>query len=163
MMPVVELVSGMPRVIFVRVGGTDDDPRFGLLDADDVKAVNGQNTIVADVKGERAKRTALQNKAIHKYWSIICDKLNSSGWTKKKYYEAKEVDIEWTPESVGEDIWRGIQEAMYQHRRTSKLEPGHVTKVFEVMDRHLSNTCGSEISAPFPSKDSLFDKQMGRK
>ena len=152
----------MPRIALQYIRTENGLRLYAPLDADDAK-ICVHNILVCDVKGERAKRTLLQNKSIHKYWSIICDKLNSSGWTKKKYYEVKEVDIEWTPESVGEDIWRGIQDAMYQHRRTSKLEPGHVTKVFEVMDRHLSSTCGSDISAPFPSKDSLFDKQMGRK
>ena len=148
------------RVIFIRVGGTDELPHYAPLDADDVKACNGQNTIVADVKGERAKRTTLQNRAMQKYWRIICKLLNDSGWTKKKYYEVKEVDIDWTPDSVGDDIWRGIQEAMYGHRSTSKLEPYQVTEVHKTMDRHLSNTCGGEVSAEFPNERDYIEQQL---
>jgi len=128
----------MTRVIFIRVGGTDECPHYAPEDASDVKACNGQNVIVADVLGERAKRTKLQNRSIHKYWSLICDALNDAGWTKKKYFEVKEVDIDWTPESIGDDIWRGIQEAMYGHRNTSKLETHQVSKVYDNVSRHLS-------------------------
>jgi hypothetical protein len=111
----------MPRVILTYVGEVKGVKAYAPLDAEDEKAINGMNTIVCDVKGERSKRTTLQNRAMQKYWRIICKLLNDSGWTKKKYYEVKEVDIEWTPDSVGDDIWRGIQEAMYGHRSTSKL------------------------------------------
>lgn len=151
----------MPRLILIRVGGTDSCPHYAPLDNDDLKAINGQNTIVADIPGERAKRTYLQNRSIHKWWSIMTEKLNNAGWTKKKYYEVKEVDIEWTPESFGEDVWRGIQEAMYQHRKTSKLEPAQVSKVYEVVNRHIGNTCG--VSEDFPSVDSLINMSLNRK
>lgn len=151
----------MTRLIFVRVGGPDNNPTFNLRDAEDIKAWGGQDVVVADTKGERSKRTYLQNRSIHKYWQIMCDALNAAGWTKKKYYEVKEVDIEWTPESFGEDVWRGIQEAMYQHRKTSKLETEQVSKVYEVVNRHLANTCG--VSEDFPSKDSLINMALNRK
>jgi len=151
----------MPRLILVRVGGTDELPHYAPLDAEDVKAINGQSTIVCDVKGERSKRTTLQNRAMHKWWSIISKKLNDAGWTKKKYYEVKEVDIDWTPESFGEDVWRGIQEAMYQHRSTSKLETDQVSKVYEVVNKHIGNTCG--VSEPFPSVEDLINMARNRK
>lgn len=110
---------------------------------------------------DKVIRTVKQNSAMQKYWRIMTQKLNDGGWTKKKYYEVKEVDIDWTPESFGEDIWRGIQEAMYQHRKTSKLTTEQVTKVYEVVNNHLGTTCG--VSDVFPSMDSLMDLSLGRK
>jgi hypothetical protein len=148
-------------MIFVHTGGPDNDPTFKLMDAEDVKAWGGQRVVVTDAKGERSKRTALQNRSIHKYWAIIVEKLNAAGWTKKKYYEVKEVDIEWTPESFGEDVWRGIQDAMYQHRKTSKLETEQVSRVYEVVNKHMANTCG--VSEDFPSKESLISMAFGNK
>jgi hypothetical protein len=141
----------MARVIFVRAGGTDDCPLYAPEDACDLKACNGQRVIVADVKGERSKRTALQNRSIHKYWSLICEALNDAGWTKKKYFQDKEVDIGWTAESIGDDIWRGIQDAMYGHRNTSKLETHQVSKVYEIMSKHLATTCPG-IDQSFPNR-----------
>ena len=140
----------MGRLVLVKVGERDGLPLYSPMDAEDEKLCTS-NTLVVDTKGERAKRTTLQNRSIHKYWSLICDALNNSGWTKKKYYEVKEVDIGWTPESVGDDIWRGIQEAMYQHRQTSKLETYQVSKVYEIMAKHLATTCPG-IDQSFPSR-----------
>jgi hypothetical protein len=97
----------------------------------------------------KGTRTTKQNSAIQQYWRLVSKALNDSGWTKKKYYDVKEVDIGWTPESVGDDIWRGIQEAMFQHRNTSKLEPKQVNAVYEVMAKHLSLTC--RVTTPFPT------------
>jgi hypothetical protein len=132
------------------IGEKDGMACYSPVDAEDVKAIDGRKMIVCEVKGERSKRTLLQNRAIHKYAAMVCEALNAAGWTKKKYYEVKEVDIEWTPDSVLEDIWRGIQEAMFNHRSTSKLETDQVSKVYEVMARHLANTC--TINQSFPSR-----------
>ena len=134
----------------VYVGEVNGVAAYSPMDAEDEKAINGNNIIVCETKGERAKRTLLQNRSIHKYAAMVCEALNASGWTKKKYYEVKEVDIEWTPESVLEDIWRGIQEAMFNHRSTSKLETDQVSKVYDVMARHLANTCS--INQSFPNR-----------
>ncbi len=101
----------MARIIFVRTGGTDENPTFSLMDAEDVKAVNGQNTIVADVKGERAKRTTLQNKAIHKYCSMLADDFNDAGLDMLTVLKVKS-STSWTMLSVKDVIWRSIQEAM---------------------------------------------------
>ncbi len=150
----------MPRIALQYIRTENGMRLYSPLDAVDAKLCT-ENIIVCDKKGERAKRSFLQNKSLQLYWRIICELLNSAGWTKKKYYEVKEVDVEWTPDSVGEDIWRGIQEAMYGHRRTSKLETDQVSKVCDVMNRHLANTCG--VSAEFPSKESLMNRSLGRK
>ena len=147
--------------MMVKVGERDGMPLYSPMDKEDVIACNDQNVIVCDAKGERAKRTHLQNRAMQKWWAIISEKLNDAGWTKKKYYEVKVVDVDWTPESFGEDVWRGIQEAMYQHRRTSKLEPAQVSKVYEVVNKHIANTCG--VSEDFPSVDSLINMALNRK
>ena len=105
--------------------------------------------LVADLSWtDKVIRTFKQNSSIHLYWKLVCDKLNAGGWTKKKYYEVKEVDIEWTPESVGENIWRDIQDAMYQHRKTSNLETKQVDRVYANMSKHLAATLGIDQSFP---------------
>ena len=143
----------MARVIFVRVGGTDDDPRFGLMDADDVKAVSGQNTIVADVKGERAKRTSLQNKAIHKYCSLLADDFNEGGFDMLSVLKVK-TSTSWTMLSVKDVIWRSIQEAMFPDKKsTTQLETNEVSQVYEQIAHHLSENFN--ITRSFPNR--FFD------
>jgi len=150
----------MSRILLTYVGVVNGVKAYAPMDAEDEAAIGDSNTLVLDMKGERSKRTALQNRSMQKYWRMICERLNDSGWTKKKYYEVKEVDIGWTPESVGDDIWRGIQEAMYGHRSTSKLETHQVSKVYEIMDKHLSTTCGSDVSVPFPNIQDYIEQQL---
>ena len=140
----------MSRVIFVRVGGTDSDPRFGLMDAEDVKAVNGQNTIVADVKGERAKRTTLQNKAIHLYCSLLSDAFNDAGLDMLTVLKVKS-STSWTMLSVKDVIWRSIQEAMFPDKTsTTQLETGEVSQVYNQIARHLSENFN--ITQSFPNR-----------
>ena len=135
--------------------------KYILLDKDGDKAFDDREMIGVDIKGEKATRTILQNKAMRKYWDIMINLLNDAGWSKKKYYAVKEVDVDWTPDSFGEDVWRGIQEAMYQHRKTSKLETDQVSKVYDVVNAHIAKTCG--VSADFPSRDTLINMALGRK
>lgn len=140
----------MARVIFVRTGGTESDPTFSLMDAEDVKAVNGQNTIVADVKGERAKRTTLQNKAIHKYCSLLAEDFNNGGLDMLTVLKVKS-ETSWTMLSVKDVIWRTIQEAMFPEKKsTTQLETGEVSQVYEQIAKHLS--LNFKITRSFPNR-----------
>ena len=140
----------MARVIFVRVGGTDELPHYAPLDADDVKALNGQNTIVADVKGERAKRTTLQNKSIHLYCSLLADAFNDAGLDMLTVLKVKS-STSWTMLSVKDVIWRSIQEAMFPDKSsTTQLETGEVSQVYNQIARHLSENFN--ITQSFPNR-----------
>ena len=154
-------VLTMADLILQLVGKKDGLPIYSPVDKSDATLIDGRAVLICDIKGERAARTVLQNRSLHLYSSLVCDELNDSGWTKKKYYEVKEVDIGWTPESVLDDIWRGIQEAMYQHRKTSKLKIEQVSEVYKRMAKHLSETCC--VTTAFPNKYRKMEEQLGYK
>ena len=153
----------MTKIVLQFIKEEDGLMLFAPVDMDDEEALGDRKIIGAELLGDKATRTVLQNRSMRLYWRIICEKLNNSGWTKKKYYEVKEVDIGWTPESVGDDIWRGIQFALFGHRKTSKLTKKQVNRVHLIMDNHLSNTCGGDISTPFPDRYSQMQEQIGIK
>jgi len=141
----------MPRLILIRVGGSDECPTYSPLDADDLKTINGQNTIVADVKGERAKRTSLQNRAIHKFCGLLADKFNDAGLDMVTVLKEKETEVSWTMESVKDVIWRGIQLALFPDKpSTTQLETHEVTKVYEQIARHMSSRFN--INQSFPNR-----------
>ena len=141
----------MPRLILIRVGGTDDCPHYAPLDADDLKAINGQNTIVADVKGERAKRTALQRKAIQVYCRLLAGRFNDAGLDMVTVLKEKETEVSWTMESVKDVIWRGIQDALFPDKpSTTQLETHEVTKVYEQIARHMATKF--DINQSFPNR-----------
>ena len=146
------------RVILVFVGMVNGVKAYSPEDKQDEDAIGDRQTIVADIKGERAKRTALQNKSIHLYGKLVSETLNSGGITKQIYFDKKQVDCEWTPESVVEDIWREIQFAMFGHRQTSKLETNQVSMVYEQVARILSENFN--VTQAFPDRFNQMYEQM---
>ena len=104
-----------------------------------------------EIRSGQAFRTHQQRKSIELYCKMVADACNDAGWTKKKYYEAKNVDVDWTQASVKEDMWRLIQEAMGMPKSTTELgRAKQVSAVYENMNRFLSNNLS--VNVPFPSR-----------
>lgn len=138
------------NLVLAKVGEKDGLPIYSPMDADDLKACDGRNTLVVDIKGERAKRTILQNKAIHKYCSLLADKFNDAGLDMMTVLKEKSVPVSWTMSSVKDVIWRPIQVAMFQTESTTKLETDQVSRVYKQIARHLSTNL--QIDQSFPNK-----------
>jgi len=148
----------MARVIFVRAGGTDDDPRFGLMDAEDVKATKGKNMIVADTRGDKCLRTELQNRSLHLYFTLLATAFNEAGLTVMVVLKAlfKSPNFAWSAHLIKERIWRDIQEQTLGTTSTTKLETVGVSMIYDSINRATSDKLG--VSVPFPDKYSLLDK-----
>jgi len=137
------------RIVLERVGGSDDCPHYAPRDLEDLQGCNGQAVIVCDVKGERAKRTTLQNKAIHLYCSQLAEDFNNGGLDMLTVLKVKS-ETSWTMLSVKDVIWRTIQEAMFPEKKsTTQLETGEVSQVYEQIAKHLS--LNFKITRPFPN------------
>jgi len=139
----------MARLVLVQVGIKDGLPIFSPLDAEDEKIINGQVTLVVDTKGNKSKRTALQNRAIRKFWSMLAEGLNNAGLDWRKVLKP-EVEVPWSESMAGEMLWRPVQKAMYNTESTTQLETGHVKEVYETLNRHLSQKFGLHV--PFPER-----------
>lgn len=152
----------MARVIFIRTGGTDDDPRFGLLDADDVKAWSGHNTIVADVKGDRCLRTELQNRSLHLYYTMLANAFNEAGLTVMVVLKSlfKSPNFAWSAHLIKERIWRDVQEQTVGSTSTTKLETVAVSMIYESINRATSEKLG--VSIPFPDRYNQMIEQIGK-
>jgi len=97
---------------------------------------------------ENLKRTLQQNKAMHKYFTMVAESLNDAGYDMKKTLKP-EVEIPWTPASVKSHLWKPIQEAMMLKDSTTELQTDQVSAVYSVLSRHLSAKLG--VNVPFPS------------
>ena len=95
-------------------------------------------------------RTLQQNRALHKYFTILAGVLNASGQYLPKVIR---VDTTWTPERVKELLWRPVQEQMLGKRSTTKLTKEEVSQVYDVLNRALGERCG--VSVEFPSRDDV--------
>ena len=117
------------------VGLTPENAKKGLIEL-----LSGLRPISA--------RTSQQNRAMHKNFSIIAEKLNDAGWDMRKLL--KILEIPWTVPSVKEYLWKSIQKAMFQKESTTELEKHvEIDKIHDVLMRELGKTCGIEYH-PFP-------------
>lgn len=104
----------------------------------------------AEVKANK-QRTLTQNRAIHKYLSMLSEDLNNAGLDMKKVIK-DEVDIPWDEEggNAKEMLWRPIQMAMKLPKSTADLSTIEVNQVYQVLSRHMS--VKHNICTPFPSR-----------
>lgn len=128
-----------------------DKNTFIPLDDDFKNVVPGQ-VIHVDFN-EKKQRTLLQNNAIYKYFGLLSTSMNDAGYDKRVVYSMMRDDftIQWTPNSVKEDLWRPIQSSMYDTTSTTQLETGHVSSVHMNLNKWTAEHLG--ISVPFPSRE----------
>lgn len=93
------------------------------------------------------KRTIQQNKALHKFFTMLSEDLTAAGLDMKKTLK-EEVEIPWTPEMVKEHLWRPIQEVMVEKESTTELTTKQVNEIYEVLIRHMGSKFG--ITTEFP-------------
>ena len=152
----------MPRIIMEYVGKVAGVDAYAPADAEAEKAINGQGVIVCDVKGERAKRTHLQNASMHKYFELLSTALNDAGLDMRLVMDklSDNAEIPWSPLAVKERLWRPTQIHTYGEKSTAKLETNHVSVIYEALNRALSNEL-EMTGIPFPDKYSLMDSKNG--
>ena len=98
---------------------------------------------------EELKRTLLQNKSMHLYYSQLADALNAAGWDMRKTLKP-DVEIPWTETSVKSLLWKPIQDAMFDKDSTTQLDTKQVSAVYETLNRHTASKLG--VSVPFPDR-----------
>lgn len=101
---------------------------------------------------EEQQRTSSQNRAAHKYFGLVAEALNDAGLSIQQTLKSN-VDVPWTPVSVKEILFRSVMRAMFLKDSTTELTTAEVNKVYEVMDRHLSQLGLDSI--PFPSTNPI--------
>lgn len=103
------------------------------------------------------RRTDQQQKALEVFFRELAEALNDAGFEMKEVLAVKEVDIPWTQDLVKNVLWRPIQEAMLEKHSTTQLEINEVSRVYDVLDRHISSHFG--VHVPFPSEEELAQKR----
>lgn len=95
-------------------------------------------------------RTLAQNKGIHVYCGQLADMLNDAGLDMRTVLKPS-VDIPWTASNVKEFLWRPIQRASVGKTSTRDLRKEEVTKIYDILSKHLNKTWGVNLS--FPSQE----------
>ena len=105
---------------------------------------------------EEKQRTIQQNRALHKYFGLLANSFNDAGLDMKKVLKP-EIDIPWSGASVKEYIWKPIMKAQLQKSSTTELTTKEIDKVFDTINRFLSEKFG--ITESFPSIEEIISKQ----
>lgn len=85
---------------------------------------------------EAVGRTIRQNKALHVYFELVAEELNNAGLYIANVIRA---DAPWNKDRVKELIWKTTQEKMLGKRSTKELTTGEIDKVYDVVNRALSD------------------------
>lgn len=117
------------------------------------KALENDEVLLISSKPPVSSRTQSQNKAMHKYFSMLADTLNNAGLDMQTVL-SEGTSIPWSAEKVKEDIWKTVQKALLNKNSTTKLETNEVAQVYDVVNRHLSEKFG--VVVPFPCEDELM-------
>lgn len=95
------------------------------------------------------QRTGQQNKALHKFFSMLSESLNLAGLEMKVVLKAN-TEIWWTMESVKEYLWRPLQKVMFGKESTTELEKQvEIDKIHEQLMHILGEKHGVKY-IPFP-------------
>jgi len=107
-------------------------------------------------KKEIKVRTSIQNRALHKYYSLLAEGLNEAGFDMRTTIR-EDIDIPWSMESVKEYLWRPIQKVYLQEQSTTKLKKGDIDKIHDILNREIGNRTG--VTIPFPSIENLIAEE----
>lgn len=82
-------------------------------------------------------RTPRQNRALHKWMTMVANELNAAGLDQRKVLKPG-ISIPWTQKAVKEQLWKPIQRAMFSKVSTTELGKMEVGEVEQVLARHLA-------------------------
>jgi hypothetical protein len=99
------------------------------------------------------QRTIKQNNSLHLYFELLAGALNEAGLDMRAVMKPS-VDIPWTAENVKNHLWRPIQKVVLNKESTTELSTDEISKVYDVLNRHLGEKFG--VHEDFPSIDNDF-------
>lgn len=97
---------------------------------------------------ESRLRTNQQNHALHLYFEMAAEALNSSGYDIQKTIK-HQMSVPWGKESFKELVWRQAQKTYLGKASTTELTTKEVDEVYEIVNRYLALF---GIHVPFPTK-----------
>jgi len=105
--------------------------------------------LIARIHRETGVRTPDQNRALHKYFSMLADGLNEAGLNVQLILQ-KKLELDWTPNLIKEVLWRDIQMRLFGKESTKDLDKvSEIDLVHDTLTRHLGEKFEFE-NPPFP-------------
>jgi len=105
------------------------------------------------------RRTDAQNRALHLYLTLLSTDLNLKGFDMRAIIR-KDINIDWSPISAKEYLWRPIQKTLFQKKSTTKLTTQEINEIYDNLNRVIIERTGGEVQIPFPSVEVLFNEDL---
>lgn len=96
------------------------------------------------------QRTLTQNRALHRYCSMLSDELNNAGYDFRLFIK-EGIEVPFTPDLVKQYIWKPVQKAVLDIHSTTDAKTADYSKVYDALNMHLVNT--RNIFVPWPVRD----------
>jgi len=109
----------------------------------------------------KTKRTNLQNRALHKGFGMLAEELNEAGFDMQRFPFKEGMDIPWDGENVKNHLFRPVMVAMVGKTSTAKLTKDELSRVWDVLIRHIAQKTG--VAVEFPSWESFYAGQTHQK
>ena len=104
-------------------------------------------------KTKEKQRTDQQNKALHLYYKNLAEALNDAGYTVQLVLKEK-IDLDWDMQKVKDLLWREAQKAILYKKSTTELSKMEdIDKVYDHLNRHISEKFKLHVAFPFECKD----------
>ena len=119
------------------------------------KLIEGNSKI--ELKRLSDKRTAKQNRALHKFFVLISDQLNEMGL--EFTFSGLNVDrlcTRYTPSIVKDFFWRPIQMALFEIESTTKIDTKQINEIIDVISKFFGDR---GVKMEFPSIDNLMKSE----
>ena len=117
-----------------------------LLFAEQLSKHEGKQIYVTIEPADK-KRTVTQNNALHLYFKLLADSLTAGGFDAKATF-AESANVPVTPEMIKDGLWKPVMKQITTKTSTAKLTTAEVGNIYEILNRHISETFGLHI--PFP-------------
>ena len=91
-----------------------------------------------ELKGLSDSRSSLQNRALHKFFVMICEILNEIG-QEFHYYGIKGTVLttRYTPETVKNFFWRPLQVALFDIQSTKDIGTKEINEISDVIIKYF--------------------------
>lgn len=99
------------------------------------------------------KRTNQQNRALHKFFSMISECLNEIGEEfVYKGLKGQEMALSYTPKIVKDFFWRPIQLTLFGFDSTTKLKSEEMNRIIDIIVKFFGDK-GVVVEFPHIDKD----------
>ena len=153
----------MTKIVLQFIKEEDGLMLYAPVDMDDEEALGNRKIIGAELLGDKATRTLLQNKSLHVYFTQLASALNSAGLdmlvVMTKLF--KSPNFAWSPEAVKEKLFKPVMKATLGKDSTAKLETAEVSMIYESLNMATAAKLG--VSVSFPDRYSQMQEQIGIK